>query len=465
MIRVEPFTTMHIAMQAGKFDHPNRLFASVPRMWSVVTSTINDYRELIPEFFSLPDFLRNPDGFDLGLPDPHVELPRWAKSAVDFVTRHRRALESDYVGEHLCHWIDLIFGAKQTGKAAIDADNVFHPHSYASALNGRSMADPDMLSEIQSHAGSFGITPRQLFLAPHPSRAPRRGSRSPSFSLLARVPADILALAARRHMLVCVTSDGTLRKFRSLVPEGECQIPACYGLSGHFAIFPSANIAVLTSGDSLHTFSMDAALTHLRSYRQRFSGLHALATGDQVLALLCHDGSLVVSSIRSGAPLYRANFHLGPAVDVAVSESLRLIATADAGGRIVLVQLWSGAFVRSFATEEPSRVLIVDDGFIAICEGRAVCIYTAGAQKVSEFKRDAAVSAWCPVERVGARPLIAVAFEDGEFVMIVIPEATVTANAHFRLPVTALAYDHSENALFIGDAAGRQILWTTVDCD
>ena len=43
--------------------------------------------------------------------------------ADDFTKQCRAALESDYVSKNLHHWIDLIFGYKQQGQPAEEADN------------------------------------------------------------------------------------------------------------------------------------------------------------------------------------------------------------------------------------------------------------------------------------------------------------------------------------------------------
>lgn len=49
-----------------------------------------------------------------------VILPPWAKGSTrEFISKHREALESDYVSENLHHWMDLIFGYKQRGKVGV----------------------------------------------------------------------------------------------------------------------------------------------------------------------------------------------------------------------------------------------------------------------------------------------------------------------------------------------------------
>lgn len=75
----------------------------------------------------------NQEGFNYGKRQSgeqvnDVSLPEWSDcSSRLFVLIHRQALESEYVRKNLHHWIDLIFGYKQKGKAAVDAVNVFHP--------------------------------------------------------------------------------------------------------------------------------------------------------------------------------------------------------------------------------------------------------------------------------------------------------------------------------------------------
>ena len=43
----------------GRFDVTDRQFHSIPATWQTLYDTPNDVKELIPEFFYLPEFLKN----------------------------------------------------------------------------------------------------------------------------------------------------------------------------------------------------------------------------------------------------------------------------------------------------------------------------------------------------------------------------------------------------------------------
>ncbi|KAJ7563203.1 hypothetical protein O6H91_03G100400 [Diphasiastrum complanatum] len=177
LIRLQPFTRENLKLQGGQFDHADRLFNSLRDTWlSASQGNTADVKELIPEFFYLPEFLENRSDLDLGSKQSgekvdDVLLPPWAKgSAREFVRKHREALESEYVSENLHHWIDLIFGYRQRGKAAVEATNVFFYLTYEGAVEIDSIQDPAMKLSILAQINHFGQTPRQLFLKPHPQK-------------------------------------------------------------------------------------------------------------------------------------------------------------------------------------------------------------------------------------------------------------------------------------------------------
>ena len=175
LLRVEPFTSAAIALQDGHFDHADRLFASVAQTWQGVLQGPADVKELIPEFFFLPEMFRNDNRLPLGRSQEavrvdDVELPPWAGgSAEQFVRLHREALESEYVSLHLHHWIDLVFGYKQRGKDAEAAHNVFFHLTYEGAVD-LDQIDPALRAATVAQIEHFGSCPTQLLQAPHPQR-------------------------------------------------------------------------------------------------------------------------------------------------------------------------------------------------------------------------------------------------------------------------------------------------------
>ena len=176
LIRLQPFVHSYLLLQGGSFDHPDRLFYSIEKAWSSASrENMTDVRELIPEFYYLPEFLLNQNHYDFGSRQGNggaidtVELPPWAKGDPKiFITKHREALESEYVSQHLHHWIDLVFGHKQRGEAALEATNVFHHLSYHGAKNLDTIDDPVERLATIGIIHNFGQTPHQVFHRSHP---------------------------------------------------------------------------------------------------------------------------------------------------------------------------------------------------------------------------------------------------------------------------------------------------------
>ncbi|XP_029996763.1 lipopolysaccharide-responsive and beige-like anchor protein isoform X3 [Sphaeramia orbicularis] len=176
LLRIEPFTTFFLNFQGGKFDHADRTFSSVSRAWRNCQRDTSDVKELIPEFYYLPEMFVNANTYNLGVMEDgtvvsDVELPPWAKSPEEFVRINRLALESEFVSCQLHQWIDLIFGYKQQGPEATRALNVFYYLTYEGAVNLSSISDPMLREAVESQIRSFGQTPCQLLIEPHPPRS------------------------------------------------------------------------------------------------------------------------------------------------------------------------------------------------------------------------------------------------------------------------------------------------------
>ncbi|XP_072849882.2 neurobeachin isoform X4 [Pogona vitticeps] len=176
LVRIEPFTTFFLNANDGKFDHPDRTVSSVARSWRNSQRDTSDVKELIPEFYYLPEMFVNSNGYNLGVREDEVvvndvELPPWAKKPEDFVRINRMALESEFVSCQLHQWIDLIFGYKQRGPEAVRALNVFHYLTYEGSVNLDSITDPVLREAMEAQIQNFGQTPSQLLIEPHPPRS------------------------------------------------------------------------------------------------------------------------------------------------------------------------------------------------------------------------------------------------------------------------------------------------------
>uniref|UniRef100_A0A0N5C5B4 BEACH domain-containing protein n=1 Tax=Strongyloides papillosus TaxID=174720 RepID=A0A0N5C5B4_STREA len=191
LVRLSPFTSVALEYQDNHFDIADRLFNSLETTWALASSrSTTDFKELIPEFFYFPEFLMNKSNLDLGVRQDgarvnNVVLPPWVpnNNARLFTLIHRQALESTIVSANLHLWIDLIFGYKQSGEAAVKAINVFHPLTYrfgtntskavanlnVTTLEDDAEKDDDVILKValKTMIKTYGQMPAQLFLTSH----------------------------------------------------------------------------------------------------------------------------------------------------------------------------------------------------------------------------------------------------------------------------------------------------------
>ncbi|CAD8063170.1 unnamed protein product [Paramecium sonneborni] len=172
LVRIEPFTTLQCELQDGKLDQADRIFFSIPNTWDSCQNDHQDFRELIPEYFYFPEFLKNINKIQFGLRQnqeivDNVILPPWAESCEQFIEINRKALESTFVSEKLHNWINLVFGPYSQGEEAKKRDNLYHWLTYETcwqSLDKLSYHDKQgYLTQIQS----FGQVPFQLFQKAH----------------------------------------------------------------------------------------------------------------------------------------------------------------------------------------------------------------------------------------------------------------------------------------------------------
>jgi hypothetical protein len=173
LIRLSPFTEGAKAIQNGHFDLPDRLFFSVNHTFRNAMEEMSDVRELIPEFYSLPEFLLNINKLDLGVCQTgervnNVYLPKWSQAnPYFFIYMMSRLLESPISTLTMKNWIDLVFGYKQHGEEAEKSLNTFYYLTYEDQVDLDQIRESDRQG-IETQIVHFGQTPSKLFTKPHP---------------------------------------------------------------------------------------------------------------------------------------------------------------------------------------------------------------------------------------------------------------------------------------------------------
>ena len=389
LIRLQPFVQSHVLLQGGSFDHANRLFHSVEQAWrSASREGLSDVRELIPEFYYLPDFLKNVNKYNFGFREGdneivnHVKLPPWAKEDPEiFINKHREALESPYVSQNLHAWIDLVFGFKQRGEAAVEATNVFHYLSYPGAKDLDRIHDKHERAATIGIIHNFGQTPKQIFMRPH-DRRDQTGSKSvevtESMGSLARLRAPVQDLGG---------AISRLQYDRQLIATvcGTCLVPGINNVIVDWA-YPDQSVRFWTSDRkkmlALYEQLHDKAI------------LTALFINQTIFMTAAEDGTVSAWKARMSSdsielhPKITLFGHQSSVRTLTFSKAYSVILTGSTDGMMILWDLSRMEYIRRIDCNTYVRDARVSDnsGRILVCGEVNAQIFTLNGRRLLDQK-------------------------------------------------------------------------------
>ena len=192
-----PYSFIAIELQGTGFDDPNRLFSSIEEAFFNMSSQKSDLRELIPEFFYLPemfinlnyfhfkdkindelvDFVTMPNLLNKYEKDISVELNEFDKDGFNVINTNKNISQNqeykififiDYIkkkleslnGSNLGSWLNIIFGEGQKYKCkGKNKEILFRKQSYVDLDEAtlRNYANNDVVMKC----AEFGLIPLQ----------------------------------------------------------------------------------------------------------------------------------------------------------------------------------------------------------------------------------------------------------------------------------------------------------------
>ncbi|EAY00686.1 Beige/BEACH domain containing protein [Trichomonas vaginalis G3] len=461
LLRLEPFTTCHIEIQDGHFDVPGRLFSNLQSSWVSASGCMNNYKELIPEFFYFPEFLQNVDRFKFGkmmtgdVVDD-VVFPPFTSSAASFVLLNREALESDYVSAHIGDWIDLIWGYSQRGQNAENKDNVFDPRLYEDVWER--LADPDCIPEIESMLMNIGVIPHRLFEEKHPNRQPKKKSK-PSI-IVYKTNTDIKSATFSNSNIYILSNNGELFQVSSQLSLVS-KIPPNFSSVSPSISNNSILFACLCSDTKSIYLLSDKKQTQLRN-TCHIDSITCICTCGDYLFSGGLDGLLVEWNSQRSVMCH-------PEHVLCLDSNLTQNAVVTCGndGKLVISTVNPLKFIRSVDLNLPEEGLVAqqvsigDNGIIAVISGHmsdSVCgeyvsLYTINGSKFF----DDSISCVCVqvCVKIDGTTIIAVAGQDHSVCLykaynMRLIECAVRCDS----AITSMKYDSSSESLYIASKNG-----------
>ena len=193
LMRINPYSQNLIKLQGFKLEEPDRTFDSYEDIETSLTNG-GDNRELIPDIFCYIDYFINlncsffdfkRDGILLDdfrmcsfIPGLYANI---ISSFVNSLFNEKKLLNSRYISERLCNWVDLIFGKNQLPKKEEnlrECYNIYLKYSYEQIFNlekkiekyqnlyksntNKKILYINNIKNKSNLLASFGMTPKQI---------------------------------------------------------------------------------------------------------------------------------------------------------------------------------------------------------------------------------------------------------------------------------------------------------------
>ena len=470
MIRIEPFTTLHIELQSGRFDFEDRLFSSIPAAWNSVRTTSMDFRELIPEFFYLPEFLVNSNGFNLGKRVGDVVLPTWARSPTDFIMKHRAALESPIVSRTLPQWIDLIFGFNSRGLNAEKRNNLFSPYFFETAIR----KFPDKVQFIQEYVACFGEAPSQLFSEKHPDRKVMPRSLIDSEPKVAIVykgksKGRILALGENNgkvlfvndHFEVRDLDDRLICTLPGLIDMKEddmAKLPKLVSISGKLCVYGFPYDFAFYAYAIDHNSIIKIKRVHTREITNVILGPNYYVTSSG-------DSSIVVWNRANHQQNFILSKHQSPVTCIAMNETCDMLVSCAKEGSIVTATLREGRYLRTIFVEKPPKhVLLSSNGriyvFLELENKTEVRVFDQNMNSISTGTLDGMITAMELLEEVDGNELLLVMLNTHSLTIMSIPDFQTVWKCASRLSfdIITMHFNRKTQEVLMGTNDGQIVV-------
>ena len=414
LIRMEPFTSLHLQLQSNRFDVADRLFVSIPAAYESVTNAQMDFRELIPEFFIIPDFLRNTNHFDLGHlavtkePVDHVKLPPWANnSSRQFIEMNKRALESNYVTCNLHYWIDLMFGPHSRPPLSFEKDNVFSPSFYETAIEN---ADEAQLEYLKEYAACFGCACLKVFDEfPESANRPHLIYQSfvthkLSLTRITDASHPILCLNTFNNDILAI-SDDLSYSLNENKGKFSCAIPNQLKHLTPLVSTYQKNIAigfVWSSDVNLYTIKNGNCelFADSRNAKTVNNNITAISVSSTYIAEAFSDYTLRVFEKNTMQQVAILSKHSRVITFTIINEPIGNVYSISKDGLISSISLYGGRFIKSIDTgfTEPSQFTVSHSGYVIVSfngpDYSNVVVYDQNLEYIGKTTLDVAIKSW-----------------------------------------------------------------------